>query len=158
ASPQESAVSRQKKLKIRHDRPSRKSFSRTTRPITASRPFLMRISSRSPMRFMAAESRTSPVLDAMTSVPIATHSLSEFMLLLGSGEAVRSAALGERRPAGYQADTAGNEQHPGPSPGADGFVQKVSREKRSNHVAESRGRQNVGEVSPGERRQVGIKE
>src|ERR1051326_2778431 len=62
ASPQESAVSRQKKLKIRQAGARRKSFSRTTRLMTASRPFFERISSRPPMGFMAAESRTSPEL------------------------------------------------------------------------------------------------
>ena len=36
------------------------------------------------MRFMAAESMTSPALEASTSIPIAVQSLSEFMLLLGA--------------------------------------------------------------------------
>ena len=40
------------------------------------------------MRFMAAESITSPALEASTSIPMAVQSLSEFMLLLVS-------ALGE---------------------------------------------------------------
>ena len=35
------------------------------------------------MRFMAGERSTSPVLEAMTSVPIAIQSLSEFMLFFG---------------------------------------------------------------------------
>jgi hypothetical protein len=39
---------------------------------------------------MAAESRTSPELEARTSVAIAIQSLSEFMLLLGCGELVVS--------------------------------------------------------------------
>src|SRR5438270_4502759 len=86
ASPQESAVSRQKKLKIRQAKASRKSFSRVTRRMTASSPLRERISSRSPMRFMAAESRTSPLLEASTSVAMAIQSLSEFMLLLGRRE------------------------------------------------------------------------
>src|ERR1051325_11438422 len=82
ASPQERAVSRQKKLKMRQASPRRKSFSRVTRVITASRPLRERSSSRSPMRFMAAESRTSPELEARTRVAMAIQSLSEFMLAL----------------------------------------------------------------------------
>src|SRR5579859_1871158 len=88
ASPQESAVSRQKKLKMRQARAQRKSFSRTTRLMTASSPRRARRSSRSPMRFMAAESRTSPELEARTRVAMAIQSLSEFMLLLGAELAV----------------------------------------------------------------------
>ena len=37
------------------------------------------------MRFMAAESITSPALEASTSIPMAVQSLSEFMLLLSAG-------------------------------------------------------------------------
>src|SRR5215472_13301548 len=126
ASPQERAVNRQKKLKIRLMSPKRKSFSLTTRPITASKPFRARSSSRSPMRFMAADSSTSPVLEAMTSVAIAIQSLSELMLLLGRrrGESRRLLPLRQRRSARNQAYTAGDQQDAGPPPGTDGFVKK----------------------------------
>src|ERR1051326_7582411 len=142
ASPQESAVSRQKKLKIRQASPKRKSFSRVTRAMTASRPCFERSSSRSPMRFMAAESRTSPELEARTSVAMAIQSLSEFMLLSQFtlfGE-IRLLIAGffahsERRPARDQADTAGDEEDAGPSPGTDALMEKDAREKCSDYVS-----------------------
>src|SRR5580765_5065504 len=143
ASPQESAVSRQKKLKIRQQSPNRKSFSRTTWPTTASRPFFARISSRSPMRFIAAESITSPALEASTRMPMAVQSLSELMLLLLRGELACVAAFRQGRPARYQSYAAGNEQDAAPSPRAARCMQKNPRETWRNHVAERRCRQNV---------------
>ncbi len=64
---------------------------------------------------------------------------------------------GERRPAGNQADTAGDEQDTGPSPGAYGFMQKEAREKCCDHVTESGGGQNESQVGPGERGEVSVK-
>src|SRR5215472_6666571 len=157
ASPQERAVNRQKKLKIRLMSPKRKSFSLTTRPITASKPFRARSSSRSPMRFMAADSSTSPVLEAMTSVAIAIQSLSELMLLLGRRKWRALLPFRQGRSARNQTDAAGDQQHAGPSPGADCFVKKEAREKCGDHVAKRRCRQDKGEVGPGQGGQVGVK-
>src|SRR5262249_26304845 len=131
--------------------------SRITRPMTASRPLVARISSRSPMRFMAAESRTSPVLDASTSVAMAIQSLNELMLLLGGRQCMRVAPPGERWSARHQAYTAGDKQNAGPAPRADRFMQKNAREKSRDHITQGGRGQDVGEVGPGERGQVGVK-
>src|SRR5262249_2055966 len=164
ASPQESAVSRQKKLKMRQASPRRKSFSRVTRAMTASRPLRERSSSRSPMRFMAAESRTSPELEARTSVAMAIQSLSEFMLLSQfrlfgeTGLLIAGFFMHrERRAARDQTDTAGDEENAGPSPGADGFMEKDAREKRWDHVSKGGCGQDEGEIGPGERGEIRIK-
>src|SRR4051812_4047998 len=157
ASPHDSAMSRQKKLKMRQASPKRKSLSRTTCPTTASRPLRERISSRSPMRFMAAERSTSPVLEASTSVTMAIQSLSEFTLFSGRGKVTVFIVHGERGVAGHQADAAGDQQHAGPAPGTDGFMQKHAREKGCDNVAERGRGQNIGEVGPGERGEVRVK-
>src|SRR5579864_8057292 len=114
------------------------------------------------MRFMAAESNTSPLLEAMTSMPMAVQSLSEFMLLLDGGQrrvcVFVFAPLGKRWSAGHQAHAAGDQQHAGPSPRADSFMQEKAREKSGDHVTKRRRGQNVSEVGPGKRGEIGIKE
>src|SRR6476661_623515 len=124
---------------MRQQSPRRKSFSLMTRLITPRRPFSTRIRSRSPMRFIAAESITSPALEARTSIPMAVQSLSEFMLLLACGQLrvlfFVFAALGKRRAAGHKAHAAGDEQDARPSPGTDGFMQKNTRQESGDDVA-----------------------
>src|SRR5579864_3240080 len=142
---------------MRQQSPRRKSFSLMTRLMTPRRPFSTRIRSRSPMRFMAAESITSPALEASTSIPMAVQSLSEFMLLLGCCERrIFLSSLSERRPSRHETHAAGDEQDAGPSPGTDGFMQENTRQESCDDVAEGRGRQDEGEICPGERGEVRI--
>src|SRR5262252_8234505 len=108
------------------------------------------------MRFIAAESITSPALEASTSMPMAVQSLSELMLLLLCGELACVAAFRQGRPARYQSHAAGNEQDAAPSPRADRLMQKKPREKCRNHVAERCCRQNISEVGPGKSGQVRV--
>src|SRR5262249_11726094 len=86
-SPQERAARRLKKPTEKQHRAKRKRFSLKTLPIAASTPRLARSSSRSPMRFMALESRTSPPLERRTISKIALHSSSDLMLPLASAQA-----------------------------------------------------------------------
>src|SRR6478752_346266 len=94
------------------------------------------------MRFMAAESNTSPLLEAITSIPMAIHSLSELMLLLHGGQGriffFVFAPLSERWSACDQTHAAGNQQDTGPSPRTDGFMQKKTREESGDYVTERR--------------------
>src|SRR5205807_6963874 len=121
ASPQERAVSRLKKPTAMHPRPIRKCRSRKILPTTARMPLRVWSSSRSPMRFMALESRTSPALEAKTIMPIALHSLSGFMLLpwLTQHLLVVLSSLGLRlsqsRAAGHPAYAATDEQNADPA-------------------------------------------
>src|SRR5690348_15936901 len=115
-SPQERAVSKQKKLNVRQARPNRKNFSLNTRTITASKPCLERSASMSPTGFMAAESMTSPALDESTSTPIAVHSLNQFMDFLRHLFQILDLGLSQRRTARYQSDAEADEQHARPSP------------------------------------------
>src|SRR5438270_3480954 len=128
------------------------------------------------MRFMAAERSTSPALEASTSVAMAIQSLSWFTLpsrlglifklMLprwmpggrGGGKILAFAMHGERRAARDQANAAGDQQHAGPAPGADRLMQKHAGKKRRDHVAERGGRKDIGEVGPGERGKVSVKE
>src|SRR5262249_16703052 len=84
--PQEGAVSKLKKAIEKEHRAKRKRFWLKTLPTTASVPRPARSSWRSPMRFMALESRTSPPLEANTIMKMAAHSSSDFMLLLARAQ------------------------------------------------------------------------
>src|SRR5579864_4117165 len=95
-SPQESAVSRLKKPTENEHRASRNSFSLKILAITLSSPLCARSSLRSPIRFIAAESSTSPPLEPSTIRAIADQSSSDFMLLLGRARA-RFLPLGSRQ-------------------------------------------------------------
>src|SRR5262249_15042807 len=84
-SPQESAVNRLKKPIVKQQSASRKCFSPKTATITAKMPRRARSSSKSPIRFIALDVRTSPPLEASTITAIAIQSPSHFMLLLLHG-------------------------------------------------------------------------
>src|ERR1043165_3721880 len=107
------------------------------------------------MRFMAAESNTSPLLEAMTSIPMAVQSLSEFMVLLHGWQGrIFFVQPGKRGSAGHQSHAAGNQQYAAPSPRADSFMQKKTREESGDHVTKRRRRENISQVGPGKRGEV----
>src|SRR5947209_15643590 len=62
----------------------------------------------------------------------------------------------ERGTASHQAHTAGDQQDAGPSPRADRFMQKETREKCRDYVAKGAGGKDECEVSPGESGEVGV--
>src|SRR5262245_42219331 len=155
-SPQESAVSRLKKPMLKQHSDRKKSFSEKIFPITTRTPRRARSSSRSPMRFMAAESRTSPLLEASTIMAMANQSSSDFMLLLAGANA-RFPLLGRRQSWSTRdpAHAATDEQHSQPAQRRDVFVQEILSDQGHHHVTERGRGQDIAQVSPGERRKVG---
>src|SRR5262249_42904496 len=126
-SPQESAVSKLKKPTEKQHRAKRKRFSLKTLATTASVPQPARSGLRSPMRFMALESRTSPPLEANTITKMATHSSSDFMLLLARAQTgFKRFGFGDLRAARYPADAAADQQDSQPAQWCDILVEKVS--------------------------------
>src|SRR5260370_2278970 len=116
SSPQERAVSRLKKPTEKQQRASRKRFSVNTRTITASTLRLARSWSRSPIRFMALESKTSPPLEPSTIMKMAVQSSSDFIVLLARMQAgFPGRGVGEIRTARDPAHAAPNPQDPPPT-------------------------------------------
>src|SRR5262249_40515211 len=131
---------------------SRKCFSLKTAPITAKMPRLARSSSRSPIRFIALDVRTSPPLEASTITAIAIHSSSHFMLLLLHCCRRFSRMLCQCRTSCYPASSTTDQQHSQPAEQGDVFVKKKLGNECDKHVAEGRGWQYVAQVSKGKRR------
>src|SRR5947209_4762797 len=137
ASPQERAVSRLKKPTDMQASASRNCFSPNTLPITTSRPRRARSSSRSPMRFMALESSTSPALEASTIMAMALQSSSDFMLSSGIGQRFFS-GLSQRRATGDPTYATGDEQDSSPAHGRDVLSEEIFGEQSNDHVAHGR--------------------
>src|SRR5262249_3142324 len=149
SSPQESAVSKLKKPTEKQHSARRKRFSLNTLPTTASVPRPARSSLRSPIRFMALESRTSPPLEANTIMKMAAHSSSDFMLLLARAQTgFTRFGLGDLRTARHPADAAADQQDSQPTQWRDIFVEKVSSEESDEDVAQRGCRQDITQVGP----------
>src|SRR5258707_6290366 len=156
---QENAVSRLKKPMVMQQSPSRKRPSLKTRPITASRPRRARISAKSPMRFMALESRTSPALEASTIAAMALHSSSDFMLLLRPlGMGLARAAGRQSGAAGYPTNPTTNQQDSQPAQRGNVLMQKVFSNQGDEHVPQRGGWQNIRQIGPGKGGQIGSEE
>src|SRR5262245_45868296 len=111
------------------------------------------------MRFMALESRTSPPLEASTTAAIADHSSSDFMLLLAARHTCFPRLRRSKgRPARDPAHAAAYQQNAQPACWRDVLMKKGPSQDSYQDVTHGRGGQNVTEISPGKRGQVGRKE
>src|SRR5262249_52261284 len=137
---------------------SRKCFSLKTAPITAKMPRLARSSSKSPIRFIALDVRTSPPLEASTITAIAIQSSSHFMLLLLHRGGRFPRMLRQRRTSRYPAYSKTDPQYSPPAPPFDVLLKHEFRNECDKHVTKGRGWQNVAQVSKGESRQIRSKE
>ena len=133
-----------------------------------------RITSRSPIDFIAAAVSTSPVVesehdrgnhggcdpgsavagrDRRREIVIA-FDFRFYGLPVCRLSCLRSGVLGERRSLRDESHAERDEHNARPALERNGFVQPEARQQRDDHVAEGRGGQDKGEIGPGERGQV----
>src|SRR5690349_17467143 len=146
-------------------RPKRKLGVVTTRPTTCSNPRRRRSSPRSPICFMACESKTSPVVEAST---MAVMDSQAYRSLTKSSRLSRSTSrqhfrlsrlfamrvMGERRALGHEPDSGGNQHNAEPARGGHVFVQQEFGDEGQQDITDRGGGQHVSQIGPGKRGHV----